>query len=89
MPQIIDKETHVFIKDENSFTSVAKRPIKGKYQVFTNAKLSPYLADLIEIVHPEITVKEINFEKGFLFLELNNKSNFNSIVEAIKKTIYG
>ncbi len=89
MPQIINKETHVFLKSERSFTSISKRPVKGKYQLFTNEKLTPGIADTIEMLWPEITVERINFEKGFMFFSLKKGYDYNSIVQALKLTLYG
>jgi hypothetical protein len=83
------KETHVFIKDENSFTAIGKKPnAKGNYQVFTTKPLKASNADDLERLNDEITVKEINIEKGFIFIRLKKGFNYNSIVSAIKTALY-
>lgn len=89
MPKIINKETHVFLKTEDSFTAISKRKTKGVYQAFTNLRLTPGIADTIERLFPELTVKEINFEKGFIFFKIAKEKDYRSIVQALKLVLYG
>ena len=85
---ILSKETHVFLKDEDSFTTVAKKPdSKGIYQVFTTRKLDAAHADEMEL-YKEITVERIDKERGFILIKLQKGYNYNSIVSAVKTILY-
>lgn len=86
----IDKETHVFLKDEDSFTSIAKRNCKGLHQVFTSIKLTYQMADQINnLFSANLEVKRINVEQGFLLIKLKRGSTYMSIVRAVKSVLYG
>ena len=89
MITILNKETHVFLKDADSFTTVAKKPdVKGRYQVFTTKKLYTPYADDIERLYKEITVQRIDIERGFILIKLQKGYNYNSIVSAVKTVLY-
>ena len=86
----IDKETHVFLKDEKSFTSIAKRDCKGVHQVYTDKPLTYQMADQINnLFSANMEVKRVNVEKGFLLIKLKRGYTYMSIVRAIKSVLYG
>lgn len=86
----LDKGTHVFLKNAESFTSISKREIDGNYQVFTTEKISTQTADEInELFGANLEVTRLNFEQGFLIFRLKRKSTYKHIVKAIKTVIYG
>lgn len=86
----IDKETHVFLKETDSFTSIAKRKLKGVYQVYTNKKLTPEIADQIDnLFRANLEVRRINFDQGFILIKLHAGSTYHDIVRAIKTILYG
>lgn len=86
----LNKETHVFLKTENTFTTISKRPIKNKYQVFTTIKLTTQIADDInKLYSANLEVIRINFEQGFLIIKLKKKSSYKHIVKAVKSVLYG
>lgn len=90
MVKELSKETHVFLKTEDSFTAIAKRPVNNKYQVFTNKKISARTADDINLLYgANLEVTRINFEQGFLIFRLKEKSTYRHIVKAIKSVLYG
>lgn len=90
MLTLLDKETHVFLKTEKSFTTIAKRKRKGTYQVFTTIKLESSMADQMnELFESNLEVTRVNFIKGFLFIKLKEGSSYMHIVRAIKTVIYG
>lgn len=87
---ILDKSTHVFLKEEDSFTSIAKKKFKGVYQVYTTKKLTSQMADQInDLYAANLEVVRINFKDGFLLIKLKEKSTYKHIVKAIKTVIYG
>jgi len=86
----LNKETHVFLKTEDSFTAIAKRPVNNKYQVFTTEKITTQLADDINKLYgANLEVTRINFDQGFIIIRLKNKSTYRHIVKAIKSVLYG
>lgn len=90
MMEIKDKSTHVFLKTEDNFTSIAKKKFKGVYQVFTTIKLTSQMADQINSLYSaNLEVVRINFKDGFLLIKLKEKSTYKNIVKAIKTVIYG
>ena len=89
MVTILNKSTHVFIKDENSFTAIDKKQVKGVHQIYTNRQLAASDADAIEkLFGAELEVARINMEKGFLFIQLKEGATFKSIENAIKTVLY-
>lgn len=87
---VIDKSTHVFLKDKESFTSISKRKFRGVYQVFTTIKLTSQMADQInELYSANLEVVRVNFKDGFLLIKLKEKSTYKHIVKAIKTVLYG
>jgi len=90
MFQQIEKETHVFLKTEDSFTSISKKKFKGVYQVYTTIKLTSQIADQInDLYRKNLEVIRINLKDGFLLIRLKEKSSYNHIVKAIKTVLYG
>lgn len=86
----LSKETHVFLKTEDSFTAIAKRPVDNRYQVFTTKIITTHTADDINILYgANLEVTRINFEQGFLIIKLKSKSSYRHIVKAIKSVLYG
>lgn len=88
--QTLNKETHVFIKTEDSFTSIEKKTSrKGLHQVFTTKKIKISDADAIESLYPfELTVERINTDKGFILIRVKNGTDYRKIVSAIKTVYY-
>ncbi|MEA4918119.1 hypothetical protein SDC9_136059 [bioreactor metagenome] len=85
-----EKETHVFLEDGRSFTSIAKKKFKGVYQVYTTIKLTGQMADQInDLYGAHLKVVRINFRDGFLLMKLKEKSTYRHIVKAIKTVLYG
>lgn len=88
--KIINKETHVLFKDEGSFTSIAKKPVKFNiYQVFTTVPLTAHHADEIEFRFPQILVVEINRDKGFILAEIETGFDYRVLQSAINAVLYG
>lgn len=86
----LSKETHVFLKTEDSFTAIAKRPVDNRYQVFTTKIITTHIADDINLLYgANLEVTRINFEQGFLIIKLKSKSSYRHIVKAIKSVLYG
>jgi hypothetical protein len=86
----LSKETYVFLKTKDSFTTIAKRPVDDKYQVFTTKKITSQMADDINNLYgANLEVTRINFDQGFLIIKLKNKSTYKHIVKAIKSVLYG
>lgn len=86
----INKETHVFLKDENSFTSISKRKMKGVYQVYTSLAITSQMADQIDqLFKANLQVQRINFDQGFILVRLLDGSSYHDIVRAIKTVMYG
>lgn len=86
----INKETHVFLKDEGSFTSISKRKMKGVYQVYTTKKITSLMADQIDqLFKANMRVQRINFDQGFILVKLLEGSSYHDIVRAIKTVLYG
>ncbi|MDD2245342.1 MAG: hypothetical protein PHR13_12140 [Dysgonamonadaceae bacterium] len=86
----LSKETHVFLKTEDSFTSISKRPRNNKYQVFTTKKITSQMGDDINNLYgANLEVTRINFDQGFIIIRLKNKSTYRHIVKAIKSVLYG
>lgn len=90
MITMLDKETHVFLKKEGSFTSISKRKIKGTHQVFTTDKLTSEMADQINCLFgANLEVVRVNFEKGFILIRLKQGGSYKDIVRSIKTVLYG
>lgn len=86
----INKETHVFLKDEKSFTSISKRKMKGVYQVYTSLNITSQMADQIDqLFKSNLQVQRINFDQGFILVRLLDGSSYLDIVRAIKTVLYG
>jgi len=86
----LNKETHVFLKNDDSFTTISKRPTDENYQVFTTKKITSQMADDINSLYSaNLEVTRINFDQGFLIIRLKNKSSYRHIVKAVKTVLYG
>lgn len=86
----LNKETHVFLKTDDSFTTISKRPTDENYQVFTTKELTTQMADDINKLYgANLEVTRINFDQGFLIIKLKKKSTYKHIVKAVKTVLYG
>lgn len=86
----LEKSTYVFLKTKDSFTTISKRPVRNKYQVFTTKKITSRMADDInKLYRANLEVTRINFEQGFLIIRLKEKSTYRHIVKAVKTVLYG
>lgn len=89
MITILNKETHVFIKNEKTFTAISKKKVHDQHQIFTTMKLTPQMADQIDQLYSaNIEVNQVNLEKGFLFIRIK-KGTYRDIVRAVKTVLYG
>ena len=90
MITMLDKETHVFLKKEGSFTSISKRKNRGTHQVYTTEKLTSEMADQINsLFGANLEVVRVHFEKGFILIKLKPGGAYKNIVQAIKTVLYG
>ncbi|MDD2300457.1 MAG: hypothetical protein PHQ67_11235 [Fermentimonas sp.] len=86
----LNKGTHVFLKTDDSFTTISKHPVDENYQVFTTKKVTSRMADDInKLYRANLEVTRINFEQGFLIIRLKEKSTYRHIVKAVKTVLYG
>jgi len=89
MIKISNKETHVFIKDEQTFTSISKKKVANLHQIFTTKKLTSQMADQIdELYSANLEVTRLDFDKGFMFIRLK-RGSYRDVVRAIKTVLYG
>ena len=89
MLKTIIKQTHVFVKDEKTFTSFPKNPKNGKIALFTSVKLLSRHADEInELFKNRLEVTRINFEKGFMYFKLKEKGSYLDIITAVKLVLH-
>lgn len=89
MLKVLIKQSHVFVKDEKTFTSFPKTQKNGKIALFTTVKLLSRHADAINYLFPNrLEVERINFEKGFMYIKLTYKGSYLDVIEAVKIVLY-